>query len=243
MSRASIVLVHGWGFDSSVWATLQTHLKKFNTITIDLPGYGEQKNNKTEWKLDQLTDDLIARTPKNAIWLGWSLGGLLTLYIAAQKPTHIKALLTIASTPSFTQKPGWNCAMDIGIFNTFKQSCKNDKDKCLQDFRGLVSLGAEKKTIMKTRAQTCTADIATLLAGLALLEQTDLRLTLKKIKCPRKYLFASKDSLVPTNACTQINHYSDSNEIVLINDASHALPLSHPKIITQHTQALIHATH
>jgi len=243
MKQTTIVLVHGWGFDRSIWQTLQTHLKDMQTIAIDLPGHGEQKNNNTEWKIECIAEDLIARTPENAIWLGWSLGGLLALYIAAQKPTHIQALLTIATTPSFTQKPGWRCAMDIDTFATFKQSCKNDKDKCLKDFRGLASLGAEKKTVIQTRAQTCTADIVTLLAGLALLEQTDLRLILKKIKCPRKYLFAGKDVLIPTEVCTQIKHHSDSSKTVLINDASHALPLSHPKIITQHTQALIHATH
>ncbi len=243
MKQATVILIHGWGFDSSIWQTLQTHLKDTHTIAIDLPGYGKQKNNNTEWKIEHVAEDLIARTPESAIWLGWSLGGLLALYIAAQKPTHIQALLTIATTPSFTQKPDWDCAMDIDTFTTFKQSCKNDKDKCLKDFRGLVSLGAEKKTVIQTHAQTCTADIATLLAGLALLEQTDLRLILKNIKCPSKYLFAGKDALVPTDVCTQVNHYSDSSEIVLINDASHALPISHPKIIKQHTQALIHVTH
>lgn len=243
MNTPSIVLVHGWGFDSSVWQTLQIHLKETNTIAIDLPGYGEQKGNHTEWQINHLAEDLIARTPENAIWIAWSLGGLLALYIAANKTTHITALLTIAATPCFTQKPNWDCAMNAETFTSFKQSYVDDKEQCLKSFRSLVSFGADSNIIKQTHSQTCDANSATLLAGLQLLEQTDLRSSLKKIKCPSKFLFADNDVLIPANTYKHPDLQSGSNETLLINNASHALPISHPQLIRQQIEALIHATH
>lgn len=239
----TIVLVHGWGFDSSVWQTLQTGLKEINTIAIDLPGYGEQKDNDTEWQIDYLTEDLIARTPENAIWIAWSLGGLLALYIASRKTKHIKALLTIAATPSFTQKPNWNYAMDSEAFTSFKQSYVDDHEQGLKDFRSLVSFGANRDTIKKTRKQTCDAHSTTLLAGLELLEKIDLRSSLKQIKCPSKFLFAENDALISAEIINHLNFQSKLNETLLINNASHALPISHPQLITQQIDALIHATY
>ena len=35
-----IVLLHGWGLSSKVWAPLQAHLGP-NTFTLDLPGHGK----------------------------------------------------------------------------------------------------------------------------------------------------------------------------------------------------------
>ena len=240
MNTPTIVLIHGWGFDSRVWQTLQTKLNKVNVITIDLPGYGNQINNKTEWNIHNITEDLIARTPGKAIWIGWSLGGLLALYSALHKPTHIKALMTIATTPCFTQKTGWDCAMPNDSFNTFKQSCANDTNQGLNEFKRLVAYGADKPSIKEIRSQKCTASTTTLLSGLEILEHTDLRFELKNIHCPVHSILAENDALIPKAAREPINFLSAENETTFISNAPHGLPISHANVIAQQLETMIH---
>ena len=241
MSAATIVFVHGWGTDKDVWQTLQTELKPLPSIALSLPGYGDQCDNTTEWKLDSLAEDLKMRSPANAIWVGWSLGGLLAAATATFYPQHVKALFTIGTTPCFTQRADWDCAMNESTFETFKQSCQENKEECLKQFHKLIAVGANKATSKQARKLICTASSATLLKGLEILENTDLRPAFGKLSCPTHQLFAANDALVPVAVSQEIKSHSNKIDISIINDASHALPLSHSKVIAQHIKARIHA--
>ncbi len=241
--RANIVLLHGWGLDRHIWQPLQTLLKDQHVVTIDLPGYGDQTGNHTEWKLDTLAKDIIARSPQQAIYVGWSLGGLLALCIALHQPQYIKALMTIATTPCFVQKPGWECAMDRLSFDTFKQSCQSDSVNCLNEFKHLIALNGDKKTARKIHRHHCHVDTATLLFGLELLATSDLRFALQSLACPTTHLFAKGDALVPAAVAESMRSLSPNANTLLIDNASHALPISHADVIAQQLDALIHATH
>lgn len=241
MSTPTIVLIHGWGFDSRIWQTLQTKFSDANIITIDLPGYGDQLDNKTKWNIDSLAEDIITRTPENAIWLGWSLGGLLALCAALREPTHIRAIMTIATTPCFTQRADWGYAMPEDTFNTFKQSCMDDPKQCLNEFKRLVAFGADKPSAKHIRSQECDVNATTLLSGLEILEHTDLRIELKNIQCPVHYILAENDALIPKTANEQIKLLSAANETELIYDAPHCLPLSHPHVIAKQLETMIYA--
>lgn len=243
MSKPTIVLIHGWGFDSRVWQTLQTKLNNTNILAIDLPGYGNQRDNKTNWNIESISNDLISRTPEQAIWVGWSLGGLLTLFSALHKPTHINAIMTIATTPCFVEKPNWDCAMSDDNFSTFKQSCENDTETCLKEFRQLVAHSADRQSAKDIRSQVCHANTTTLLSGLEILEKTDLRNELKKIQCPVRHVFAKNDALIPAKAAEQTQLFAAANDTHLISNASHGLLISHADVIAQQLQAIIDVQH
>ncbi len=240
MNVPTIVLVHGWGVDSDVWQALQTELKPLPSVTLSLPGYGDQYDNSTEWKLDSLAEDLVERSPSHAIWVGWSLGGLLAAVTALLYPQHIKALFAIATTPCFTQRADWDCAMNQSTFETFKQSCQKNIEECLKQFQKLIAVGTDKATVKQTRELTCTASKETLLKGLEILEHTDLRPAFGNLSCPTHQLFAANDALVPVAVSQEIKSHSNKIDTSIIHDASHALPLSHSKVIAQHIRRSIH---
>ncbi|PCH60529.1 MAG: hypothetical protein COC05_04170 [Gammaproteobacteria bacterium] len=243
MSMPTIVLLHGWGFDSRIWSRLQAVLTNKHVITIDLAGYGNQANNQTDWQLGPLVEDLITRTPKNAMWVGWSLGGLLALSVALHRPLHIKALMTLATTPCFTQRPGWDAAMDAQSFTNFKQSCQSDSISCIDNFKQLIVLHGDRETKRIIRTHDCNAETPTLLGGLKLLAEIDLRFSLASIQCPTTHLLAENDALVPAKISQSMSHLAPKANTLLIDNASHALPVSHPDVIAQQLDNLIHATH
>ncbi len=49
---------------------------------------------------------IAAATPR-ALWLGWSLGGLVALRAALDYPANVRGLVMIASSPRFVSAPDW----------------------------------------------------------------------------------------------------------------------------------------
>ncbi|HXK00503.1 MAG TPA: hypothetical protein VNF93_01235, partial [Buchnera sp. (in: enterobacteria)] len=71
--------------------------------------------------------------PKNAIWLGWSLGGLITNLIGLYYPKNIRAIITVASSPCFTIRPGWP-GINPEILKNIYNSLNNYYEETIQDF-------------------------------------------------------------------------------------------------------------
>ena len=89
-------------------------------MVIDLPGMGQSPVPNGTYDLNYLTQHILAIAPEHAIWLGWSLGGLITTHIAAHHPDRVNAFRTIATNLSFTQHIDWPCAIKPTIFDHFK---------------------------------------------------------------------------------------------------------------------------
>src|SRR5688572_28462426 len=88
-----LVLLHGWGFNSNIWQPLIPQLEnKYQLFLIDLPGFGKSES-ILNYSFDYIIPNLLAKTPKEAYWLGWSLGGLIAMAIAIHSPLRVKKLI------------------------------------------------------------------------------------------------------------------------------------------------------
>ena len=75
-----LILVHGWGMHSGVWdAIMPGLLQQFQVTVVDLPGLGRSPIPGGEYDLDYLTHHVLQIAPRNAVWVGWSLGGMASL--------------------------------------------------------------------------------------------------------------------------------------------------------------------
>ncbi|MGB5605365.1 MAG: alpha/beta fold hydrolase, partial [Gammaproteobacteria bacterium] len=88
-----LLLVHGWGLHSGIWDGLAPLLEPHYRVTrMDLPGHG-----RSAWQgqasLDDMTDAVLSTAPATAVWLGWSLGGLLAARAAQRAPARVTALV------------------------------------------------------------------------------------------------------------------------------------------------------
>lgn len=102
--KINVVILNGWGFDSKIWFFI---VKKLNNIfkfyLIDLPGIGINKH-LIPVKIDTIIKILYYYIPKNCIWLGWSIGGLIVNQFALSYPKHILAIINVTSSPCFIKK-------------------------------------------------------------------------------------------------------------------------------------------
>ena len=232
---ATIVLLHGWGFDSRSMQPLQTMLSQWAEVWLLNLSYSQQTT-------DALCEKIAELLPKNSILLGWSLGGMLAVNLvvnkwASKKNKSILGLITLAANAKFVADESWPTAMAPKAFNYFVTGFNKNPARQCQRFNQLIAEGDAEHTAQLPWLQANGVNldkseaVADLLNGLKLLEQIDNTQALKANTVPALYLFGENDSLVPSEAAAKIP-CANSQTIVLKN-RGHCL---HYPVGEAHTQ-------
>lgn len=233
--KKNIIFLHGWGFNAQIWSnTIPYYSKNFKLHVIDLPGYGKNKNFSC-YLLSDIIEVISNHAPKKSILIGWSLGGLIASKIAIQYPKKIYGLIIISSSPCFCEKENWP-GVKIKILNNFALQLKNNFKNTMNRFFSIQLLGAKKQTnnIRKLKENFFNQpdpSFDTLMSGLKILKNTDIRYSLKNLKIPVLKIYGNLDILIPKQAIPAIKKlYYTSHADIIIPDASHAPFISHPQL-------------
>jgi len=227
-SGPDLVMVHGWGMHSAVWHDLAELLvEKFTLHLVDLPGHGQSEWEEHGLDLDVLLADLASELPKSARWLGWSLGGLISIAFAKQFPERVNKLVLLASTPCFVKKPDWTCAIEPEVFQDFANNLDDNPAETLHRFLLLQARGSvhSRDTIRQLAAQVAIEKppvAEALQAGLFLLISTDLRAELAMLKCPILMVLGDCDTLIPSEMLDVIEQMTSNVQTILLTGAGHA---------------------
>lgn len=240
--KPRLVLLHGWGMNADIWTDWAALLAEdFYLICPDLPGLGRssQAGDDSLSGLCQKLLDGIAAVDTNpaqpAIWLGWSLGGLLAMKAAELYPDRVSAVITVATNPCFVAREDWPHAMDIETYSQFQQGVKLQPAKTLQRFCGLMVQGEENpRGLLKQLKQLLReAPVATALDETLQLLEEDQREGFANSSVSAEHWFAEADALVPVTAASFLPAKS-----WVIEGAGHAPFLSQPQRCADRLKAL-----
>jgi pimeloyl-[acyl-carrier protein] methyl ester esterase len=244
--KIPLVLIHGWGLNSAVWQPLIDNLSDefidtFAIITLDLPGYGVNVEKKlSAYSLENICQCIANIVNQPAIYLGWSLGGLVATEMALRFPEQVLALITVASSPCFiemtTEKDGISLLEWPGIkpkvLAAFHQQLQVDIKKTISGFLKIQAMGSphirqDIKQITQLVFQHEMASKNTLDQSLKLLESSDFRQQLQGVSQPFLRLYGEGDSLVPKAVIAQITKLTEHSDQHIFKQASHAPFISH----------------
>src|SRR5690606_37953635 len=136
-----LVLLHGWAMHGGVLASLADALADdFRIHVVDLPGHGSSRE-ETPGGL-AITARRIAERIPPAIWLGWSLGGLVALRAALDVPQRVRGLVLIAASPRFVRGPDWPDGVPPEVFAQFAEGLDRDYRATIVRFLALETLGS-----------------------------------------------------------------------------------------------------
>jgi pimeloyl-[acyl-carrier protein] methyl ester esterase len=229
-----IVLLHGWGLHGGIWEETAAHLaNNFRVTCIDLPGHGRSAAAPEFHTLQTLAGQILSIVPQQAIWLGWSLGGMLAMQCAAIHPERVTKLILVASTPKFTRSADWTHGIGPEVLEQFAQELEHDAKKTIRRFLALQLRGSE-------RAQASLAALnhavfrhglpapAALRGGLNILRDADLRAFLARITAPALVIAGERDPLIPLPAGDYLAANLPNGKLFTLSKAGHAPFLSHP---------------
>ena len=227
-----IVLLHGWGMHSLIWDPIVPGLlEHFQVTVVDLPGLGRSPLPNTDYNLDLLVEQVLLVAPRRAIWMGWSLGGMVALKAAHQQPERVRALVTVATSPKFTAAADWPVALKPEVLQAFYDLLLEDPEGTLIRFLSLQCKGSStiKEDIRQLRELVYFHGLPArraLQGGLKILQQADLRKELAAVACPVLQIFGSEDHLVPSGVSQQVREYRPGLTTAVIKDVSHVPFLS-----------------
>jgi len=204
-SGTDLVLVHGWAMHSGVFAPLVRELGQgFRLHLVDLPGHGFSRDDGTS--LDPADSALrIAKAVPRAIWLGWSLGGLVAMRAALDLPQQVRGLVLIAASPRFVVGDDWPCGVAPSVFTEFGAGLASDYRGTIERFLALEALGSDRtrnelrtlKTQVFARGEPA---LSALSEGLRVLDASDFRAEMSRISMPSLWVAGRRDRLVNPEA-------------------------------------------
>lgn len=106
-SGPPLLFIHGWLNDAEVWSGVISELDDaFTCIAVDLRGHGKSEpagegNYGRALVLDDLRKVLDEHAGGQAVLVGHSLGGYLSLALAIQDPSRVVGLGLVAAGPGF----------------------------------------------------------------------------------------------------------------------------------------------
>ncbi|XNM63214.1 pimeloyl-ACP methyl ester esterase BioH [Escherichia coli] len=238
-----LVLLHGWGLNAQVWDCITAELGAHFTLhLVDLPGYGRSVGFGALWL--RWPRRVLEKAPAQAVWLGWSLGGLVASQIALRSPERVQALVTVASSPCFAAHDEWPGIKPEVLSGLSSSSFSDDFQRTVERFLALQTMGTESAS---QDAESAEADgtvfayavIAEVLnGGLEILKTADLRQSLLELSVPFLRMYGRLDGLVPRKIIPLLDALWPASESVMFDKAAHAPFISHPQAFCEPLVAL-----
>ena len=201
----SIALLHGWATDPSIWDPVVAELEsRGHTVTVyEMPGYGSRHSENGNVTFDQLVVDAIEKLEGCKLWVGWSLGSMISIGAALRNSAQCKAVLAISPTAKFCCD-----AEKESAINGLRDSVQSDAKKAVSRFRRSMVSTENRRTIGKKINEMHSpgdgdknnVSEKALLAGLEILSTTDLIEEVNKIDIPVRIVSGEQDSIIPCSS-------------------------------------------
>lgn len=239
-----LVLIHGWAMHSGIFAPLVAALAARYTLhLVDLPGHGASRDYAPGALDPAACAHAIAAATPPAAWLGWSLGGLVALRGALDRPGHVRALVAIAASPRFVVGADWPHGVGAETFRAFADGLGTSYHATIERFLALETLGSpEAQSELRALRQQVFArgepDAAVLCDGLAILDTTDLRAELATLTVPSLWIAGRRDRLIPAGAMRWAAEHAPGGHYLELA-AGHAPFLSHAEAVADAVDAFL----
>jgi len=233
--HAPVILLPGWSFDSSVWCEVAAALSaRWQVICLDLPGHGGSPVRYFPRQLQAVCAMLAVQVSTPAIWIGWSLGGMVALAMAHFFPSLTQGVGMVAAGPRFTQAQDWPWAMPLATLRAFQQEFYRQADKTMQRFISLQAHNTSELRLLRTlHRQVTPTDHQVLADGLEALASWDLR----AVQYAPWLCLGQQDRLLPV----ALGEHWKVAHLVEIEQAGHAPFITHPQLFVQQLEAYLYA--
>jgi pimeloyl-[acyl-carrier protein] methyl ester esterase len=252
--KKHLVMLHGFGCDSRVFASIGAKLSKdFDVLMVDIPGHGQTKEEFRDFSFSAYTIlyalDNYLKEPYSL--LGWSMGGQIALEMCKQSKkrcemgdakcdhSHIESLILISTTPKFVGSDDFPVGMNKAVFNKFKKGVNEHTESSMDDFYKLIfsNGGDSGKYIDEMKKQMPSQK--TLSSCMESFEKSDERSVLPKIEVPTLMITGDSDQIVDPKASMFLSQEIKNSTLKVFKGAGHAPHLTREKEVENEIREFI----
>jgi pimeloyl-[acyl-carrier protein] methyl ester esterase len=238
-----LVMLHGWAMHGGVLQPLVDALAEQCTMhVVDLPGHGYSRDCGLPLEPRACAAAIAEVTPP-ALWLGWSLGGLIALTAALDMPRQVRGLAMLCATPKFVRGEGWPHGSDASLVQQLATDLETDYDATIERFLALEAMGSDDPRAELRHLRTLVfargaPDVRVLQEGIRILQDGDRRTALPELGLPSAWIAGHRDRLVPPQAM-QWSASQCGGSYTDIQHAGHGPFFSHADAVVQALQPLL----
>ncbi|MBS64072.1 pimeloyl-ACP methyl ester esterase BioH [Salinisphaera sp.] len=227
-----IVFLHGWGLSARIWESLAGRLKnRFRCHLVDLPGHGESPAGATG--LNNWLDAVVERIDRPAVFVGWSLGGLIALGAARRYPERLQGLVLVATLARFIRERGNDYGMKQSAIEATRRGLSEDFSTTLSEFLMQQVLGepGAARAVRSLRNDLMDQPPAqeALERGLDILFEADFRDALGDIEAPALVIAGARDRMAHPDGMAAMADAMPNAQFWRVERAAHAPFISHEK--------------
>jgi len=249
-SGQSLLLLHGWGMSRAVFSEVEERLApSFRCLSIDLPGHGASPVT-SGFSLENLVaavGGFIRQLQlEKPILLGWSLGGIVAQKVALQGENPLAGLVLVSTTPRFVAGKEWQAGLPELQLRALRRDLRRNYARALGEFFQLMFAGAQlprdrfREVVRFAAGAGRVPDETSALAGLELLQRSDLSRQLHKIDYPCLVVHGTADRIIPVEAGRYLAEQIAGSELELLPEAGHAPFLDRPEQFCERIERFIH---
>lgn len=223
----TVVILHGWNLRASKFTPLVEELRErgYKTFCPDLPGFGKIKITGNSFSLSDYVDFVKIFIRRNKlpkiILIGHSFGGRIGIKFAAQYPKLLHTLI-LTGTPGITPVPRSKIIFFVYlaklgriIFSLpFLSLFQNNARKLIYRMAGATDFYNTNENMKETFKN---------------IVKENLEPYLTQINNQTLLLWGREDKIIPINIAQKMQELIKDSRLVVIPDARHGLPWTHPK--------------
>lgn len=229
-----VLLVHGAGYDSTVWSLQTRYLayRGFRAVAVDLPGHGRSEGEP----LDSIADmaewvhDFIAASGFSPVrFVGHSMGTFIGLELAATHPGDVAALVLMGTATAMPVHPELvdAAANDLPKAAALMAAWGHAKPAHvgLNPTPGLWMIGGSRALVETSAPGALSADFAACMGYKRATEAA------AEVTCPTTVIAGAGDKMTPARSGAELaEHLTDGAFIKLVN-TGHTMMIESPRLV------------
>lgn len=144
--------------------------------------------------------------------IGWSMGGMVAMMVAARYPEKVSKLVLVSTTPKFVASPDFPHGLPLALLRSLRKRIRKEGTKA---FHSLVFKDGKKVGLADLTVEQAERELAEL-------EKADLRPLLDKIRIPTLIIHGDKDEICLPSAAVYMKERIGNSELVMLEGVGHA---------------------
>lgn len=226
----ALVMIHALGADMKMWELQLPELSRLRrVIRVDLPGHGTSTAAEGPYTISRLGEDILdvtsAAGAETLDVCGISLGGLISLWMAAHAPDRVTALVASNTAARIGGEEIWQARIEAIAAGGIEAI----SEQALGRFFTPGFAAANPATYEMSASTLLGTDPGAYIACCAALRDADLRELVEAIHCPTLVIGGSEDVSTPPDQAEWLSEHIVDSRLAVIEGAPHFANLEKPE--------------
>jgi 3-oxoadipate enol-lactonase len=226
-------MIHALGGDRQMWEPQVPVLARMRRVVlVDLPGHGTSTASEGPFTVSQLGEDILDVADSAGAdtfgLCGISLGGLISLWMAAHAPDRVESLIASNTAARIGSEEIWQARIDAVTGGGIEAIW----EAALGRFFTSGFRTARPDVVERTKSTLLGTDPDAYTACCAALRDADLRELVEAIRCPTLVIGGGEDISTPPDEAEWLHEHIEGSRLTILDGAPHFANVEQPEMWT-----------